>query len=98
LLARFKALDPLDLSCRMCEAQQSVAKCSERGTTASAATETAERVALAEFLVSLATAWEDGEVRPTHQRKGRIPHTWRSREDPFEHTWPTILMVVSGSD
>ncbi len=20
----------------------------------------------------------------------RAPHTWRSREDPFEHTWPTI--------
>jgi hypothetical protein len=19
-----------------------------------------------------------------------VPHTWRSREDPFEHTWPTI--------
>jgi hypothetical protein len=19
-----------------------------------------------------------------------VPHTWRSRQDPFEHTWPTI--------
>jgi hypothetical protein len=41
-------------------------------------------------LAGLGTAWRDGEVRPTHHRKARAPHTWRSREDPFEHTWLTI--------
>ena len=29
-------------------------------------------------------------MRSTHQRKAGVPHTWRSRQDPFEHTWPTI--------
>lgn len=89
LRTRFKALDPLDLLSRMREAQQHVATCSECGTPP-AGTETPDRVALAEFLVSLGTAWQDGEVRPTHQRKAGVPHTWRSRQDPFEHTWPTI--------
>lgn len=89
LRARFRALDPLDLLCRMREAQQHVAKCSECGTPP-AETAPPDRAALAEFLVSLGTAWQDGEVRPTHQQKARVPHTWRSREDPFEHTWPTI--------
>ncbi|WP_237574064.1 MULTISPECIES: hypothetical protein [Burkholderiaceae] len=51
---------------------------------------TPARAPLADFLASLGTAWQDGEVRPTHQRKARVPHTWRNREDPFEHTWPTI--------
>jgi len=89
LRTRFRALDPLDLLSRMREAQQHVATCSECGTPP-AETETPDRIALAEFLVSLGTAWQDGEVRPTHQRKAGVPHTWRSRQDPFEHTWPTI--------
>jgi hypothetical protein len=89
LRARFRALDPLDLLCRMREAQQHVAKCSECGNPP-VGTRTPDRGALAEFLVSLGTAWQDGEVRPTHQRKAGVPHTWRSRQDPFEHTWPTI--------
>jgi hypothetical protein len=89
LRTQFRALDPLDLLCRMREAQKNVANRSECRTSQS---ETAifDRVALADFLSSLGTAWQDGEVRPTHQRKSSVPHTWRSRQDPFEHTWPTI--------
>ncbi|MEX3672412.1 transposase family protein [Paraburkholderia phenoliruptrix] len=89
LRAQFRALDPLDLLSRMREAQRHVAQCSESGTMTAGA-KMPDRVPLADFLVSLGTAWQDGEVRPTHHRKARIPHTWRSREDPFEHTWPTI--------
>ncbi len=89
LRAKFRALDPLDLLSRMREAQQHVAQCSESGTAPTEA-KTPARVSLADFLASLGTAWQDGEVRPTHHRKARVPHTWRSREDPFEHTWPTI--------
>lgn len=89
LRAQFRSLDPLDLLSRMREAQRHVAQCSESGTTAAGAN-MPDRVPLADFLVSLGTAWQDGEVRPTHHRKARIAHTWRSREDPFEHTWPTI--------
>ncbi|MEM5440284.1 transposase family protein [Paraburkholderia diazotrophica] len=89
LRAQFRALDPLDLLSRMREAQQHVAQCSESGTAPKEA-KTPGRVSLADFLTSLGTAWQGGEVRPTHHRKARVPHTWRSREDPFEHTWPTI--------
>jgi len=89
LRAKFRALDPLDLLSRMREAQQHVAQCSESGTAPTEA-KTPARVPLADFLASLGTAWQDGEVRPTHHRKASVPHTWRSREDPFEHTWPTI--------
>ncbi len=45
---------------------------------------------LSDFLASLGTAWEAGEIRPTHRREARVPHDWRTREDPFEHTWPKI--------
>ena len=48
-------------------------------------------VDLEKFLRSLANAWQFGEVRPTHcppEQKGRY---WRTREDPFEAVWPTIL-------
>lgn len=41
------------------------------------------------FLNSLSTAWQDGEVRPTH-RKEPSRRYWRTRRDPFEEVWPTI--------
>jgi hypothetical protein len=42
------------------------------------------------FVRGLATAWKSGESRPTHRRKAAAPRWWRSRADPFEHTWPTV--------
>lgn len=42
------------------------------------------------FLNSLATAWKDGEVRPTHRRQPRGERWWRTREDPFAHAWPVL--------
>ncbi|MGF6978119.1 hypothetical protein QFZ94_006634 [Paraburkholderia sp. JPY465] len=89
LRAQFRALDPLDLLRRMREAQQRVAECSASGA-APTETKPSGQVPLADFLVSLGTAWQAGEVRPTHHRKARVPHDWRTREDPFEHTWPKI--------
>jgi hypothetical protein len=48
-------------------------------------------VPIAEFLTSLSTAWQAGEVRPTRgRRKAAAVHDWRSRPDPFAHTWPKI--------
>jgi len=41
------------------------------------------------FVRSLATAWRDGEVRPTH-RKRSAARWWRTRMDPFEETWAKI--------
>jgi hypothetical protein len=42
------------------------------------------------FVDSLATAWKDGEVRPTHRKPTNGPRPWRTRMDPFENTWPVI--------
>jgi hypothetical protein len=43
------------------------------------------------FLRGLATAWRDGEVRPTHRQEPTPGRHWRTRKDPFEAVWPTIL-------
>lgn len=43
------------------------------------------------FLKSLANAWRDGEVRPTHRTGPKPPRHWRTRKDPFEATWPRVV-------
>ena len=79
----------MDLLRQMREAQRRVAECNASGSTS---TDTAVRdIPLADFLTSLGTAWQAGEVLPTHHRKARVPHDWRTRDDPFEHTWPKVL-------
>lgn len=42
------------------------------------------------FLESLATAWKDGEVRPTHRKQPAAERWWRTRADPFAHAWPVV--------
>lgn len=46
------------------------------------------------FLKSLASAWRDGEVRPTHRSHSTgakpIRH-WRTRRDPFDTVWPRVV-------
>ncbi|MEE4380585.1 MAG: transposase family protein [Pseudomonadales bacterium] len=46
------------------------------------------------FLASLESAWQQGEVRPTHQRKPSGERYWRTRKDPFETVWPEILVWI----
>jgi len=43
------------------------------------------------FLKSLAHAWRDGEIRPTHRTGPRPPRHWRTRPDPFEAVWPRVV-------
>lgn len=43
------------------------------------------------FLKSLANAWRDGEVRPTHRTGPKPPRHWRTRKDPFEAAWPRVV-------
>jgi hypothetical protein len=43
------------------------------------------------FLKSLATAWRDGEVRPTHRAGPKPARYWRTRKDPFEGVWPRVV-------
>ena len=45
---------------------------------------------LERFLVSLSTAWQEGEVRPTHREKPRSRRYWRTRPDPFATVWPRV--------
>lgn len=42
------------------------------------------------FLRGLATAWRDGEVRPTHREEPKPRRDWRTRKDPFEAAWPIV--------
>lgn len=46
---------------------------------------------LERFLNSLAHAWREGEVRPTHRAGPKPPRHWRTRQDPFEATWPRVV-------
>ena len=45
---------------------------------------------LEKFLASLATAWQEGEVRPMHHEQRKSQRYWRTRSDPFEAVWPRI--------
>lgn len=45
---------------------------------------------LEKFLASLAVAWRDGEVRPTHRPKPPVHRYWRTRKDPFAAVWPRV--------
>jgi len=45
---------------------------------------------LEEFLKSLATAWQEGEVRATHRTEPKPVRDWRTRKDPFENVWPRV--------
>ncbi len=46
---------------------------------------------LERFLRSLATAWKDGEVRPTHRAGPKPQRHWRTRADPLEAVWPRVV-------
>lgn len=45
---------------------------------------------LEKFLASLAVAWREGEVRPTHRPKPPAHRYWRTRADPFAAVWPRV--------
>jgi hypothetical protein len=80
-------LDPVRLLSEIREAQRILAQL-EVGI---ASTETAQATsALNGFVAGLATAWRDGEVRPTHRKRSNGPRTYRTRVDPFESVWPQV--------
>jgi hypothetical protein len=81
------ALDPVDLLRPIRQAQQELVALEVGGATEGAAVSSQ---ALSAFVESLATAWREGEVRPTHRQACRGPRTWRTRVDPFERVWPVV--------
>jgi hypothetical protein len=82
LRQQLRGLDPIQLLKGIREAQQMLASCSQKPAVIDAAS--TQEVDLERFVSGLATAWREGEVRPTHRRKPRAPRSWRTRQDPFE--------------
>jgi hypothetical protein len=68
-------------------AQQHLAQ-SEVGAISETSGETSQE--LSRFIESLATAWRDGETRPTHRKPNTGPRPWRTRADPFENAWTVV--------
>lgn len=87
LCKQFTDLDPVRLLCDIRSAQQ-VLSDMQANEPSEMPTPTVPEVSA--FLKGLATAWKDGEVRPTHRGKARAPRWWRTREDPFELAWPVV--------
>lgn len=50
-----------------------------------------QQVDLEEFLAQLPELWKKGEARPTHQPTPTRTRDYRTRRDPFEGDWTTIL-------
>ena len=86
LRSQLAQLDPVRLLHDIRAAQHELAAFAAQGSAPDAVT----RPELATFLAGLSSAWKDGEVRPTHRKNATAPHGWRTREDPFEHSWPTV--------
>ena len=45
---------------------------------------------LSAFLDGLVTAWQNVDRPPQGRRKAATKHWWRSRVDPFEHSWSLV--------
>ncbi len=88
LREQFLTLDPVALLHEIRTAQEVLASFAATGSAPSRAARNGHDIDT--FVRGLATAWKSGEARPTHRRKVTAQHWWRSRVDPFEHTWPTV--------
>jgi hypothetical protein len=85
LKAQFNSLDPVRLLREMRTAQQKLSEFAAHGRCAENAP--GEEPVTAVFLSSLALAWKEGEARPTHQKRSKATHWWRTRVDPFADVW-----------
>jgi hypothetical protein len=87
LTAQFMSLDPVRLLQEIRLAQQTLSDLAAHGVSAEMVARTP---AIADFVASLASAWKDGEARPTHRKQPTAKHWWRSRVDPFADAWPVV--------
>jgi len=85
--ACYEALDPIRLLEQIRKAQGRLAALAS-GPQPSNANSTAPPPN--DFLSALRTAWQEGEIRPTHRKKVAV-RDWRTRQDPFEAVWPPVL-------
>jgi hypothetical protein len=86
LRAQFATLDPVGLLKAIRNAQHELATVIDLG----ADSHSPANDDVAAFLKSLSTAWQSGEVRPTHKRKRTTPRSWRTRVDPFAQSWTLV--------
>ena len=89
LREQFDGLDPVRLLRDIRASQQVLSVMAAHGPR-EADTSAPETPDVAAFVEGLATAWKDGEVRPTHRKKPTAQRWWRTRTDPFEHAWPVV--------
>ncbi len=80
--------DPLSLLGEIRRMQECLAGLAAGGTPQTAPQRDGD---LDRFMRSLATAWHDGEVRPTHRAKPTARRDWRTRADPFEAVWTLVV-------
>ncbi len=80
-------LDPLELLHRIRDNQSALAALCAGSPGSGPGQENLEQ-----FLAHLPKLWQEGEVRPTHRTTSGKTHWWRTREDPFQAEWPTILL------
>ncbi|MEB0060356.1 transposase family protein, partial [Variovorax sp. LG9.2] len=88
LKAQLESLDPVQLLQEIREAQQTLSEIAAHGTPSDAAPGRSPDVDA--FLMSLSTAWKDGEARPTHRKQPGAKHWWRTKVDPFADAWPLV--------
>lgn len=88
LKAQLQQLDPVLLLREIRAAQQALSDITANGSSAGAAPAAVTDVKT--FLAGLATAWREGEVRPTHRKRPAAERTWRTRADPFADAWPVV--------
>ena len=82
-----RSLDPVLLLQNMREAQTRLVELSD----SQSENTFHSRQSLDEFVKQLPAMWELGEVRPTDRKKHCVPHTWRTRKDPFVVVFPQVL-------
>jgi hypothetical protein len=87
LTAQLMSLDPVRLLQEIRLAQQTLSDIATHGMSAEVVANTP---AVADFVASLASAWQQGEARPTHRKQPSAKHWWRTRVDPFANVWPVV--------
>jgi hypothetical protein len=89
LRAVLVTLDPLRLLDEIRTVQDHLARLIDGGRTQPLPHRDAD---LDRFLRSLATAWMEGEVRPTHRTDSKPRRYWRTRKDPFAGVWAEVVL------
>jgi hypothetical protein len=106
LAAVYERLDPVALRQQMerlqrafwRHAQEAQAATCERGEGAAQKGEgsTYRNVTISEEMAAVMAAWQaESDRRYRRSGKARVPHTWRTRKDPFEGVWAEIEQWLS---